>query len=309
MDQRVMASVNHSSSRAKFKIHSAKPKRPRTAYNYFVREERIKILAEFEEKAKKDGISINQKRKKKKKTLVSFEEIGKIMGNRWKVLDESSRDKFVTMATEDFKRYQLEKEAYDKCRFLEVTATDECDPVEMKDGQGRPFENGSIYCEDQKIFAPSIDTLKRVDSTTIPVSSRPDIFESLNYSVRNPLERTVLSRCFLEKFPTEVYWSNNPYCLRNQNSWGARYPLLNDYSGSHWPVSTIPNYQVQNLISNGFSGSVSSMFQLAEKQQHQGFVNFDLSSSNIPVLNPNQIQSSSLERLKARIYQDLGQTL
>jgi len=64
MDQGFMPSVNHSSSQSKFKIHSAKPKRPRTAYNYFVREERIKILAEFEEKAKKDGISINQKRRK-----------------------------------------------------------------------------------------------------------------------------------------------------------------------------------------------------------------------------------------------------
>jgi len=167
-----------------------------------------------------------------------------------------------SMATEDFKRYQVEKQAYDKCRFLEVSATDECDPVEMKDGQGRAFENGSIYCEDQKIFAPSIDTLKRVDSTTRHVSSRPNIFESLIYSkkqmsmkpvftdqdelfgarlVLNPIERTVLSRCFLEKFPYVVYWSNNPYCLSKQNLWGARYPLLNEYSGSHWPVSTIPN--------------------------------------------------------------------
>ena len=135
-------------------------------------------------------------KKEEKKSLVSFEEIAKIMGDRWKVLDESSRDKFVTMATEDFKRYQVEKEAYDKCRFLEVSPTDECDPVEMKDGQGRPFENGSVYCDDQKIFAPSIDTLKRVDSTTIPVSSRPDIFELLNYSVRNPLEQTILSVLF-----------------------------------------------------------------------------------------------------------------
>lgn len=99
-----------------------KPKRPLSAYNFFFKEEREKILkvvlAEDPAKADNDPNSddhINEemmKRLQKEGGKVSFEEMGKLIGQRWKNIDPDRLSKYSEMAAEDTERYKKEMQSY-----------------------------------------------------------------------------------------------------------------------------------------------------------------------------------------------------
>mmetsp|Transcript_23941 Transcript_23941/g.33599 ORF Transcript_23941/g.33599 Transcript_23941/m.33599 type:complete len:341 (+) Transcript_23941:1594-2616(+) len=99
-----------------------KPKRPLSAYNFFFKEEREKILkivlAEDPDKVENDpdsedfiddGMMI---RLKKEGGKVSFEEMGKLIGQRWKNIDPDRLAKYSEMASEDTERYKKDMQAY-----------------------------------------------------------------------------------------------------------------------------------------------------------------------------------------------------
>jgi hypothetical protein len=99
-----------------------KPKRPLSAYNFFFKEEREKILkvllSDDPDKAQNDPESddyldeeqLNKLRKEGGK--VSFEEMGKLIGLRWKKIDPDRLQHFSEMATEDTERYKKEMQDY-----------------------------------------------------------------------------------------------------------------------------------------------------------------------------------------------------
>lgn len=99
-----------------------KPKRPLSAYNYFFKEEREKILrivlAEDPTKVENDPESedyLSEEvigRLKKEGGKVSFEEMGKIIGQRWKNIDPDRLAKYSEMASEDTERYKKEMQSY-----------------------------------------------------------------------------------------------------------------------------------------------------------------------------------------------------
>jgi len=99
-----------------------KPKRPLSAYNYFFKEERGKILkvvlAEDPEAVENDPESedfINEElmgRLKKDGGKVSFEEMGKLIGQRWKNIDPDRLSKYSELAAEDTERYKKDMQAY-----------------------------------------------------------------------------------------------------------------------------------------------------------------------------------------------------
>ena len=99
-----------------------KPKRPLSAYNFFFKEEREKILrvvlAEDPDKADNDPKSEDYLdeatlgRLKKEGGKVSFEEMGKIIGQRWKKIDPDRLGKFSELAAEDTERYKKEMQSY-----------------------------------------------------------------------------------------------------------------------------------------------------------------------------------------------------
>ena len=86
-----------------------KPKRPLSAYNFFFKEEREKILrvvlAEDPSKVENNEESEDYLddgalgRLKKEGGKVSFEEMGKIIGMRWKNIDTDRLSKFSELAT------------------------------------------------------------------------------------------------------------------------------------------------------------------------------------------------------------------
>jgi len=99
-----------------------KPKRPLSAYNFFFKEEREKILkvvlaedpAKFQSNPESndylDEAAIG--RLKKEGGKVSFEEMGKIIGQRWKNIDPDRLSGYSEMASEDTERYKAEMQAY-----------------------------------------------------------------------------------------------------------------------------------------------------------------------------------------------------
>jgi HMG (high mobility group) box len=98
-----------------------KPKRPLSAYNFFFKEERGKILKVVLEEDKSlnndpraddylDEAALIRLRKDSGK--VSFEEMGKIIGHRWKNIDPERLAKYQDMATSDTDRYRKEMSTY-----------------------------------------------------------------------------------------------------------------------------------------------------------------------------------------------------
>lgn len=101
-----------------------KPKRPLSAYNFFFKEEREKILkivmaedpfSEEIQKEKESDEYLDEEaigRLKKEGGKVSFEEMGKLIGSRWKNIDPDRLGKFSELASEDTERYKEEMAAY-----------------------------------------------------------------------------------------------------------------------------------------------------------------------------------------------------
>lgn len=99
-----------------------KPKRPLSAYNYFFKEERGKILrvVQAEDPAKVENEPDSEDylsdeligRLRKEGGKVSFEEMGKLIGQRWKNIDPDRLSGYSEKASIDTERYKKEMEAY-----------------------------------------------------------------------------------------------------------------------------------------------------------------------------------------------------
>jgi hypothetical protein len=99
-----------------------KPKRPLSAYNFFFKEEREKILkvvlAEDPEKCdneeKSDDYLDDEAlgRLRKEGGKVSFEEMGKLIGQRWKNINPDRLTRYSELAAEDTERYKKEMQSY-----------------------------------------------------------------------------------------------------------------------------------------------------------------------------------------------------
>ena len=101
------------------RISKDKPKRPLSAYNYFFKNERIKIIKAVnchdKEEQKKIDPELNEELIGKlldSRGRVSFEEIGKLIGSRWKKIGDELMTHYSFLAEEDKKRYAFQLEAY-----------------------------------------------------------------------------------------------------------------------------------------------------------------------------------------------------
>jgi len=107
--------------RATRKKPKDKPKRPLSAYNYFFKDERARIIklvlkdgtdAKNEEGALDFIPEETLKRLKKDGNKVSFEEMGKLIGQHWKTIDPERQNMYMEKAAEDAERYKKEMQTY-----------------------------------------------------------------------------------------------------------------------------------------------------------------------------------------------------
>jgi len=82
-----------------------KPKRPRTAYNFFVQSERAKIVEEMKQKQPSHS-------SKEPPEDVNFMSIGKTLGKRWHNLNTATKFKYESLAKKDVARYTCEMRTF-----------------------------------------------------------------------------------------------------------------------------------------------------------------------------------------------------
>ena len=95
--------IAHKQQQSSTKPKLTKPKRPLTAYNVFFRENRLRLLAEHSPD-------------------VTFEGMGKAIGNLWKDIDQKERKRYDAAAAEDKKRYKRELALYKERKEDELEA-------------------------------------------------------------------------------------------------------------------------------------------------------------------------------------------
>lgn len=88
------------------------PKRPLSGYNIFFKEERVRVLEEFSKSAN-DNIQHGLKRKVDR-TSISFQDLGKIIGKRWKALSDEDRRRLECLADQDNLRYRKEMDEFNE---------------------------------------------------------------------------------------------------------------------------------------------------------------------------------------------------
>jgi len=153
------------------------PRRPLSAYNLFFSEERERILKEIEDKeggearveneeSKEDEsnsevdankpkallrplIPSEKKRRPHRKThgKISFQELARMVGERWKTLPEDRRKYYKELANEDMKRQKIAMEEY----YAKQNAT-KSDSSKLKE-QGKPIEEPSDITEKNEVVA------------------------------------------------------------------------------------------------------------------------------------------------------------
>lgn len=108
-----------------------KPKRPLSAYNFFFKDERAKMLDDLlvqkedsDDKQDHDGAQVaslqqsRSKRKKKKRIrskgrkTISFEEMARCIGKKWHSVDLETKTRYQRLADQEKERYNLEKIAF-----------------------------------------------------------------------------------------------------------------------------------------------------------------------------------------------------
>jgi hypothetical protein len=92
-----------------------KPKRPLSAYNIFFKEERARILEKIPESDDPKGGSSDAKTRKRKKRphgKIGFENLAKVIGQRWQELTPEQVEYYKKQAEEDMKRYKDQMEEY-----------------------------------------------------------------------------------------------------------------------------------------------------------------------------------------------------
>ena len=89
-----------------------KPKRPLSAYNYFFKSERARILESLPVRAKGKPRRSHGK--------MGFQEMARTISTQWKAATEETKDYFKVFAEEDMRRYKKEKKIYEQRRKLLV---------------------------------------------------------------------------------------------------------------------------------------------------------------------------------------------
>ncbi|KAL7557971.1 hypothetical protein ACA910_005170 [Epithemia clementina (nom. ined.)] len=88
------------------------PRRALSAYNFFFAEQRNLIVEERTQQLRAENADSSQFNSKTKKAKISFEELAKIIGVRWKNISPRELAHYKIMAEEDIVRFKNEMDAY-----------------------------------------------------------------------------------------------------------------------------------------------------------------------------------------------------
>jgi hypothetical protein len=117
--KRTVASSSKSSAPSRRKKKpKGMPKRPLSAYNLFFQSQRVKILDE-------NGDAGNRR--------IGFEELGRVIGKKWKSLSTGERKIYVKLAEKDNIRYRKEMDAYNELKTKKLEEADKLAPLDFEE--------------------------------------------------------------------------------------------------------------------------------------------------------------------------------
>jgi len=115
----------YAQSPSKKDIDPGRPKRPMTAYNFFFKEERTRMLGDEQDSdlfvgtidsppvnTVGENYLLRRQRKRRPHRKISFEELARSISQKWKNIDPERLKKYQTLAQQDKDRYNREKEKY-----------------------------------------------------------------------------------------------------------------------------------------------------------------------------------------------------
>jgi hypothetical protein len=119
------AKRSNSYKKGRMKKPDGMPRRPPSGYNLFFKEQREIIIQE-----RTDELQITTKGKRKK-AKISFEELAKVIGARWKSIDPAEHERFKNMGDEYARRYKVEMDTYLRSTDDELKRSGEARPMSM----------------------------------------------------------------------------------------------------------------------------------------------------------------------------------
>mmetsp|Transcript_39056 Transcript_39056/g.57459 ORF Transcript_39056/g.57459 Transcript_39056/m.57459 type:complete len:307 (-) Transcript_39056:306-1226(-) len=178
-----------------------KPKRPRTAYNFFFREERAKLLGLTAAEEHNDNQTTRPKKRRHRKShgKMGFKDMVKYMANRWKELDPKPRAFFYAKAVKDRERYRNEVEAYKK--IISKNRRKQSDLQLHADEQKKllnSFRQSEEIVKKAKVFTETKVTQSKDESKKAQLAIRYDLKnESTSNRTCELLSERLLSVSFL----------------------------------------------------------------------------------------------------------------
>mmetsp|Transcript_4517 Transcript_4517/g.6693 ORF Transcript_4517/g.6693 Transcript_4517/m.6693 type:complete len:421 (-) Transcript_4517:137-1399(-) len=258
-----------------------KPKRPMSSYNYFFKEDRSliasalsrantneqvqEVLASFGEnnikldKAPAGIYDTPLEKKKKFNGGVTFEDIGKIIGRRWRSLDTETLGRYRILAEADSVRYRDEmlKHTEENDRRLCVDALLS---VDLERVEAVEYDVNPASAEDGKIS--SVESPRMIDSSAVEQIMATPILESfdpslLNFVLQDP--RNIASLISMDQRPLmHLNNSEPPYFA---------------FAASNQTPLAIAGSELSNLNSNSSSNSIRSYMQAMEVSARQALIN------------------------------------
>lgn len=142
------------------------PKRPLSGYNIFFKQERVNVLQEHNNQNSMIP-TLEGGGEASERSNVSFQDLGKIIGKRWKALTEDERKKYEYLAQQDSVRYRTDMEVFNENKRM------------RNEEKNKEAITG---CTEEKKESPPISW-----STTV-LSGPPEIKPLFHQSAHQPLQ-------------------------------------------------------------------------------------------------------------------------
>lgn len=257
-----------------------KPKRPMSSYNYFFKEDRSliasalsrantneevrEVLASFGEnniqldEAPEGSLNAPLEKKKKFNGGVTFEDIGKIIGRRWRSLDRDTLRRYRILAEADTVRYRGEM-----CKYIEEKdrrfCVDALVPVDLERAEPAEYDVNLASAED--CIISSVESPRMIDSSAVETIMATPILDSfdpslLDFVLQEPRNASLVS-----------------VDQRSQIHLNHSEPRYFAFAASNQtPLTTVGN-ELSNWNSNSFTNSIRSyLVQAMEVSARQALI-------------------------------------
>lgn len=173
----------------KLKKPNGFPKRPLSSYNIFFKNERHRVFAAHSRD-------------------ICFEELGKIIGRRWKALGKEGRKEYEQAALVDAKRYQKEMDAFDEKRRQRIHAAGAADvQPSLTSASKEPARRESFNTSPINAFdaAGTFPTMAVADAAeAVARMSAPSVATAPRYGPPDPLNQRQMPEGALVHLPDDL---------------------------------------------------------------------------------------------------------